>query len=451
MLVSSFKKKNNFIIFIITCLYVFFLTSNPNFFNKDFFFLIGDFSFYFDLKSFFKSGITGYYPNANNGEGGYDQIRYTIDIFIRLLSFILHDYLKLPLWIINRLLIFIPAVLLIYSLYDYLNFKTNNFIASILLSFYLSGTIFLLQNVNILIWLSIVGTIYYFKFLEEDIVQQKYKNIFFISITSVLMFSQLRTIIFLSYITFFYYLYLIFFKKVKLKYLLKYNFYLFVLVFILNIITIVNYIDTQNTFIVTSESVNLKDTRLEFINSYNLNNINPFYVLRFLINTNNASNNLLGKYAILHYLSFINFIILFFSLINTNKSNLKLLLIGYLFLFSISFYGTFLIKFFLVNIPGLWTLSSPYHIFVVGTPFIAYVYVTGVLNLVNSIKIKKIKNIIFFTLFIIFFLINASINFNYYIINYLKNNNYKFHNFIPSILTKNYIEVNTDYSEIKKK
>ena len=56
-------------------------------------FLLGDFSFYFDLKNYFYSGINGYYPNANGGEGGYDNLKYTVDILIRFINYFLNEFL----------------------------------------------------------------------------------------------------------------------------------------------------------------------------------------------------------------------------------------------------------------------------------------------------------------------------------------------------------------------
>jgi hypothetical protein len=164
-----FKSKTQFISVTIIFLYVIYILINPNFFDKNYFFIQGDFLFYFDLKKFLSEGISGYYPNANGGEGGYDQIRYVIDILIRALAYFLNEYLFFPLWLINRLLIIIPSFFLIYSLYDYTHSKIDNFIPSLIASIFISGSIFVLQNVNLYIWVSIIGVVYFFKFLEDDL------------------------------------------------------------------------------------------------------------------------------------------------------------------------------------------------------------------------------------------------------------------------------------------
>ncbi len=440
--------KNNFLASFVIILYLLFVTINPNFFDKDYFFLIGDFSFYFDLESIFYSSLDGYYPNANGGEGGYDQIRYTTDIIIKFISFFLNEYLKFSPALINRLLLLIPAFLLIYSIYDYTNYKTKNFIISLIIAIYFSGTIFLLQNINIYIWLSGAGIIYFFKYLEKDFINKNYKSIFIVAFSVTLIFTQLRTIIFLSYFTFFYYLYFLLFKKLNLKYLLKYNIYLLILVLLLNFITIFNYLETQDTFLLTSENINLKDTRLIFIEAYNLSNINPYYILRFIINTNNATNNLFMDFPGIYYLSFINFIIIVFCFFKFYKNERESIFLGVFFLLIMSFYGTNIVKFFLINLPGLWTMSSPYHIFLIGFPFMAVIYARGFINLVNFFN--KFKKTTITVISLILFSLNFSINANYYFLKFFEKKYNYLYMIIPKIYTRNFIKVDSHYFKIKE-
>jgi hypothetical protein len=444
-----FKSKTQFISVTIIFLYVIYILINPNFFDKNYFFIQGDFLFYFDLKKFLSEGISGYYPNANGGEGGYDQIRYVIDILIRALAYFLNEYLFFPLWLINRLLIIIPSFFLIYSLYDYTHSKIDNFIPSLIASIFISGSIFVLQNVNLYIWVSIIGVVYFFKFLEDDLKKEKYNNIFFVGLFTVLFFSQLRTVIFLTYIMFFYFSYLIFYKKHKFLYLFKYVTILAFLTILFNLLTFINYFETRETFLVTTENINLKQTRISHIMSYNLGNINPLSIFRFLLNTNNATNNLLGSYVFLYYLSFISIFVFFLGIFRTNVKNSKHIILGYIFLFATSFYGTIVIKYPLLNLPGLWTISSPYHIIAVGLPFISLSFANGLNNLFNISK--KFKIIIIIISCLSLFTLNASLNFNYYVKKYLEINHSEFYQYIPTIFTKNFIEVNNDYFEIKNK
>ena len=434
---------------VIIFFYVIFIFANPKFFHEDYFFLLGDFSFYFDLKNYFYSGINGYYPNANGGEGGYDNIKYTIDILIRFINYFLNEFLFFPLWLINRLLICIPAFILIYSVYSYLYFKTANNIISLIVSIYLSGTIFLLQNVNILIWISTAGVIFFFKYLEKDFEKKKYSNVFYLAFFSVLFFSQLRTVIFLFYLISFYYIYLLLIKKISLKYLLNYSILLALLIILFNIITFANYLIAHETIYVTQENINLKESRILHIQSYNLQNINPFYIFRFLINTNNASNNTMSEFDFFYYFSYFNFVIFFLSIFKIPKDKLKVTLIGYVFLISVSFYGTQIFKHILQNVPGLWTLSSPYHIFLVGAPFIGLVFANGVKNFLWITK--KYKKTGIFVICISLFVNNSSINMNYYIRDNFIKKHTEFNKFLPTIFTKNFVEVDKDYFDIVRK
>lgn len=439
----------NYYPFVVIFFYISFILAHPNFFNKDTFFLLGDFSFYFESKEFFLSGLSGYYPHANGGEGGYDQIRYSVDIILRFIQFSLNDFLKFPLWFINRLLLFIPAFFVVYSLFLFIFDKSKNKIVSLIIAIYISGTIFILQNVNIYIWLSIIGIIFFYKNIHEDYKSSSFKNIWIVALSSVLFFSQLRTVIFLNYLMLVYIAYLLFFNKINIKYLLKYNFFLILIIIFFNFITFYDYFETKDTLLITAENIDLKQTRLSFIDSYNFNIINPFYILRFLINTNNATNNLMGDFSTIHYLSFINFLIIGLSIFKNSKDYKYFLFIGFSFILILSFYGTSLIKFFLINLPGLWTLSSPYHIFLVGVPFISLVYAKGFENLISYNL--RFKYFLITICTIILLIINSSVNVNYYMRDIIKERYNHLYLNIPKIFSNNFINVNEDYFQISKK
>lgn len=426
-------------------LYIFFILYNPNFFDKNYYFLIGDFNFSLSLKDYFNSSLNGFVENANSGEGGIDQIRYTISIIIKFIMYFLNEYLYVELYSINRFLLILPMILLIYSIYDYTFFKLGNFYASIISAIYISGSIFLLQNVNIYIWLSLSGTIFFFKYLEIDLLNQNFKKIAYVTLGMLLIFSQLRAVIFLTYFTFFYSLYFLIKKKINIIFLIKYFSLLIVLIFITNFITFFNYYENFLTFQMTSESVNLISSRKDFIDQYNYNNINFFYVLRFIINTNNDNNNFVNSYNLIYFISYINFLIFFLSLFKIPKNQKYNFILAIFFLLFLGNYGSNPVKFILLNFPGLWTMSSPYHVFFVGLPFISLIFTSGTINLLCFFKKKVTRFILSIFISICFFLLNLPTNYNYLFINFFGNKVV-----LNQFYTNNFIKIDDQYFEIEK-
>ena len=288
----------------------------------------------------------------------------------------------------------------------------------------------------------------FFKFLEDDLKKKKYKYYFCRFVYRIIFFTIKNCNIFNIHFVFLFYLFN-FYKKYKFLYLFKYVLILSFLTILFNLLTFINYFETKETFLVTTENINLKETRISQIISYNLGNINPLSIFRFLLNTNNATNNLLGSYVFLYYLSFISIFVFFLGIFRINVKTSKHIIIGYIFLFITSFYGTSVIKYPLFHFPGLWTISSPYHIIAVGLPFISLSFANGLNNLFNISK--KFKIIIIIISCLSLFTLNASLNFNYYAKKYLEINHNEFYQNIPTIFTKNFIEVNNDFFEIENK
>ena len=93
------------------------------------------------------------------------------------------------------------------------------------------------------------------------------------------------------------------------------------LTILFNLLTFINYFETKETFLVTTENINLKETRISQIISY-ISNINPLSIFRFLLNTNNATNNLLGSYVFLLFIIYNIFVFFRYFRINVKLLNI---------------------------------------------------------------------------------------------------------------------------------
>jgi len=416
-------KKNTLIYGLIIILYLLFVY-RYKLFDKSYLFLVGDLYFSFNPAYDLKHYI-GYHEN-NSFIINNENIKYIFWVLYRYINYLLFDLLKIPLFILNRLFLLVPAFLYIWSFFllmkNYFNEKNNVLILFITLFLFTTGN--LLQIIDpIGIWLPMSAVYFTYLYFTKDIMNLKYNNVIIISLLTIVTIAQPRYIIFLIY---FLPIYSFFFlKKSDFFFIIKYFFILLLLSLLFNSYSIYVFVQSflsglSDNYLINNSIINLQESRLDHISSYNLYNVNIILLLSFFLNTYNPQSLIVNNNYI-----FILFIIIFtlnyfFSILDLfkekissfKKINLKIFII---FLIVILFFSEPSLKKIYIKIPFLWTISSPVHIYLLFLPFISYVFINGIVVISNSLKknnlLCKLYYVVFFfscLIYIIPFLFSQS-------------------------------------------
>jgi len=416
-------KKNTLIYGLIIILYLLFVY-RYKLFDKSYLFLVGDLYFSFNPAYDLKHYI-GYHEN-NSFIINNENIKYIFWVLYRYINYLLFDLLKIPLFILNRLFLLVPAFLYIWSFFllmkNYFNEKNNVLILFITLFLFTTGN--LLQVIDPMgIWLPMSAVYFTYLYFTKDIMNLKYNNVIIISLLTIVTIAQPRYIIFLIY---FLPIYSFFFlKKSDFFFIIKYFFILLLLSLLFNSYSIYVFVQSflsglSDNYLINNSIINLQESRLDHISSYNLYNVNIILLLSFFLNTYNPQSLIVNNNYI-----FILFIIIFtlnyfFSILDLfkekissfKKINLKIFII---FLIVILFFSEPSLQKIYIKIPFLWTISSPVHIYLLFLPFISYVFINGIVVISNSLKknnlLCKLYYVVFFfscLIYIIPFLFSQS-------------------------------------------
>jgi hypothetical protein len=416
-------KKNTLIYGLIIILYLLFVY-RYKLFDKSYLFLVGDLYFSFNPAYDLKHYI-GYHEN-NSFIINNENIKYIFWVLYRYINYLLFDLLKIPLFILNRLFLLVPAFLYIWSFFllmkNYFNEKNNVLILFITLFLFTTGN--LLQVIDpIGIWLPMSAVYFTYLYFTKDIMNLKYNNVIIISLLTIVIIAQPRYIIFLIY---FLPVYSFFFlKKSDFFFIIKYFFILLLLSLLFNSYSIYVFVQSflsglSDNYLINNSIINLQESRLDHISSYNLYNVNIILLLSFFLNTYNPQSFIVNNNYI-----FILFIIIFtlnyfFSILDLFKEKISSfkkikLKIFIIFLIVILFFSEPSLQKIYIKIPFLWTISSPVHIYLLFLPFISYVFINGIVVISNSLKknnlLCKLYYVVFFfscLIYIIPFLFSQS-------------------------------------------
>ena len=454
-------KKNTLIYGLIIILYLLFVY-RYKLFDKSYLFLVGDLYFSFNPAYDFKHYI-GYHEN-NSFIINNENIKYIFWVLYKYINYLLFDLLKIPFFILNRLFLLVPAFLYIWSFFllmkNYFNEKNNVLILFITLFLFTTGN--LLQIIDpIGIWLPMSAVYFTYLYFTKDITNLKYNNVIIISLLTIVIIAQPRYIIFLIY---FLPIYSFFFlKKSDFFFIIKYFFILLLLSLLFNSYSIYVFVQSflsglSDNYLMNNSIIYLRESRSDYISTYNLSNVNIILLLSFFLNSYNSQSYIINNnhFFILCIIIFtLNYFFSILDLFKEKISNFKKikLKIFIIFLIVILFFSVPFLQKIYIKIPFLWTISSPIHIYLLFLPFKSYVFINGIVVISNSLKknylLCKLYYVVFFfscLIYIIPFLFSQSSFINRKIYHNANSNlNFSIHNSFES----GWIKIPEEYFNFK--
>lgn len=421
------EDKEKIYIFYLIILFPGLILFQAPFFESESYFILGDFQHTFTPKNYFYSYLFGFFENSNNGMGGKQTIRYTFELAHHFIVYFL-DFINIPLFLVNRFLLYFYIFLILYIFYFYLEKKINSKISAFIISFLIISTNPFLGNISLFMWAACAGLILFFYFLEKIIEEKKLFYALPLGLVTILFFHQLRFIIFLIYfVPIYLLLYYFIKKKFSLIFIVKAILLFGIVSFVANFITFFDYFNNLDSFLNLGwDDGNFKQSRIHHIYAYNLQNHNPYYFLRFIVNTFNPANEYLKLISIFRYFSIFLILIYLIGIFQLFKKNKFLLIINIFFLIFHILYTQQWFQELMISLPGLWTLSSPYHIIYLSIPFFSLSYLYGFHLITKKIRARFNSNIFFsynLLIILIIFLINGPVTFFHRIEIDLKNYN----------------------------
>ena len=409
------EDKEKIYIFYLIILFPGLILFQAPFFDSESYFILGDFQHTFTPKNYFYSYLLGFFENSNNGLGGTQTIRYTFELAHHFIVYFL-DFLNIPLFLINRFVLYFYIFSILYIFYFYLEKKINSKISALIISLLIISSNPFLGNISLFMWASASGLILFFYFLEKIIEEKKLFYTLHLGLVTILFFNQLRFVIFLIYfVPIYLLLYYFIKKKFDFIFIIKAILLFGIVSFISNFITFFDYFNNLGSFLNLGwDEGDFKQTRIHHIYAYNLQNHNPYYFLRLIVNTFNPANEYLKLISIFRYFSIFLILIYLIGIFQLFKKDKLIFTINIFFLIFHILYTQLFFQELLISLPGLWTISSPYHIIYLSIPFFSVSYLYG-FHLM-SMKIRAILKSNFFfyynlLIILIIFFINGPVTF----------------------------------------